>query len=50
MSWTPESRGREAIADGFRRLYIDEHEQLTAELIVYDALYASSQQQVSEVR
>jgi hypothetical protein len=37
---TPESRGLEAVADGFRRLYDDDHEQLAAESIVYDALYA----------
>jgi hypothetical protein len=40
---TPESRGLEAIADGFRRLYDDDHEQLAAEEIVYDALYAYCQ-------
>jgi hypothetical protein len=37
---TPESRGLEAIADGFRRVYQDDHELLAAELPVYDALYA----------
>lgn len=41
---TPESRGLEAIADGFRLLYQDDHEQLAAESIVYDALYAYCQQ------
>jgi hypothetical protein len=40
---TPESRGLEAIADGFRRLYDDDHQQLAAELIVYDALYTYCQ-------
>jgi hypothetical protein len=40
---TPESRGLEAIADGFRRLYDDDHRQLAAESIVYDALYAYCQ-------
>ena len=40
----PESRGLEAIADGFRLLYQDDHEQLAAESIVYDALYAYCQQ------
>jgi hypothetical protein len=39
----PESRGLEAVADGFRRLYDDDHEQLAAESIVYDALYAYCQ-------
>ncbi len=37
---TPESRGLEAIADGFRRVYADDHELLERELPVYDALYA----------
>jgi hypothetical protein len=41
---TPESRGLEAIADGFRHLYDDDHEQLAAESVVYDALYAYCQQ------
>ena len=36
---TPESRGLEAVADGFRRLYNDDHQQLAAESDVYDALY-----------
>lgn len=40
---TPESRGLEAIADGFRRLYDDDHQQLAAESVVYDALYAYCQ-------
>jgi len=41
---TPESRGLEAIAEGFRRLYDNDHEQLAAESIVYDALYVFCQQ------
>jgi hypothetical protein len=45
---TPESRGLEAIADGFRHLYDDDHEQLAAESIVYDALYAYCQQSLAE--
>jgi len=36
---TPESRGLEAIAEGFRLLYRDDHELLERELSVYDALY-----------
>ncbi len=40
---TPESRGLEAIADGFRRAYADDHALLAAELPVYDALYAYCQ-------
>ena len=42
---TPESRGLEAVARGFRRLYTDDHRQLADESIVYDALYAWCQQQ-----
>jgi len=45
---TPESRGLEAIADGFRRLYTDDHAQLAAESIVYDALYVFCQQSSAE--
>jgi hypothetical protein len=37
---TPESRGLLAIAQGFSLAYTDDHAQLTAELPVYDALYA----------
>ncbi len=37
---TPESRGLEAIAEGFRQTHSDDHEQLDRELPVYDALYA----------
>jgi hypothetical protein len=43
---TPESRGLEAIADGFRRIYDDDHQQLAAESVVYDALYAYCQELV----
>ena len=45
---TPESRGLEAIADGFRRFYTDDHAQLAAESIVYDALYVFCQQSVAD--
>jgi hypothetical protein len=41
---TPESRGLEAIAEGFRLVYSDDHELLDRELSVYDALYAYCQQ------
>ena len=41
---TPESRGLEAIAEGFRLVYQDDHELLERELSVYDALYAYCQQ------
>lgn len=37
---TPESRGLLAIAQGFSEVYGNDHEQLSAELPVYDALYA----------
>ena len=37
---TPESRGLLAIAQGFAAAYDDDHEQLAAEMPVYDALYA----------
>jgi hypothetical protein len=41
---TPESRGLEAIAEGFRLVYSDDYELLERELSVYDALYAYCQQ------
>ena len=44
---TPESRGLEAIADGFRRVYQDDHALLAAEMPVYDALYAYCRAQAS---
>jgi len=43
---TPESRGLAAIAEGFHLAYQDDHEQLTRELPVYDALYAYCRQRV----
>jgi hypothetical protein len=37
----PESTGLNAIAEGFRHLgFKDDHEQIAAEWVVYDALYA----------
>ena len=41
---TPESRGLEAIAEGFRLVYQDDHEQIEREFPVYDALYAYCKQ------
>lgn len=41
---TPESRGLEAIAEGFRLVYQNDHELLETESSVYDALYAYCQQ------
>jgi hypothetical protein len=42
---TPQSRGLEAIADGFALLGLDDQLQLELELPVYDALYAWAQHQ-----
>ena len=42
---TPQSRGLDAIAEGFRLTYGDDHELLEREMPVYDALYAYCQQQ-----
>ena len=45
----PEGAGLEAIAEGFRHLgYKDDHEQNSAEWIVYDALYAYCQEMVRQ--
>src|ERR671918_2105404 len=43
---TPESRGLEAIAEGFRRVYGNDHELLERELPVYDALYAYCREKI----
>ncbi len=44
----PEAAGLRAIAEGFRSLgFKDDHEILAKEFIVYDALYAYCQQQVT---
>ena len=40
---TPESPGLEAIAEGFRLVYQNDHELLERESSVYDALYAYCQ-------
>lgn len=43
----PESAGLNAVAEGFRHLgYKNDHEQIAAEKIVYDALYAYCQEMV----
>jgi hypothetical protein len=44
---TPQSRGLEAIADGFALLGLDDQRQLELELPVYDALYAWAQHQIN---
>lgn len=43
---TPESRGLEAVAEGFRLAYDNDHELLEHEMPVYDALYAYCQELV----
>ena len=45
---TPESRGLEAIAEGFRLAYGDDHELLAREMPVYDALYAYCRERVAK--
>jgi hypothetical protein len=45
---TPESAGLDAIAEGFRLVYRDDHELLERELSVYDALYAYCQQTIEQ--
>jgi hypothetical protein len=47
---TPESRGLDAIAEGFRLVYRDDHELLEREMPVYDALYAYCRQQAEKAR
>lgn len=43
----PEAAGLKAIAEGFRHLgYQDDHAQIAAEWIVYDALYAYCQEMI----
>jgi len=45
----PESAGLKAVAEGFRQLgYKDDHELNAAEWIVYDALYAYSQEMIRQ--
>jgi len=39
-SWAAEGTGLEAIADGFRRIARDDHENMAMQFPVYDALYA----------
>jgi hypothetical protein len=44
---TPQSRGLEAIARGFMDLGMTDHEQLEAEMPLYDALYAWCKREVA---
>ncbi len=46
LGLTPESPGLDALAEGFRLAYTDDHELLERESPVYDALYAYCQQRV----
>jgi len=46
----PECPGLEAIAEGFRLAYVDDHELLEREMPVYDALYAYCQEVVRRRR
>jgi hypothetical protein len=39
-SWAAEGIGLEAIADGFRRIARDDHDNMVLQFPVYDALYA----------
>jgi hypothetical protein len=47
-SWSAEGAGLEAIADGFRRIARDDHDNMAKQFAVYDALYAHCQAQVQE--
>ena len=44
MKWV--TRGLEAIAEGFRLIYHDDHEQVEWEFPVYEALYAYCRQEL----
>ncbi len=41
--WAPEGIGLEAIADGFRRISLNDFENMKRQFAVYDALYAYCQ-------
>jgi len=45
-SWAVEGAGLEAIADGFRRIARDDHDNMAKQFAVYDALYAHCQARV----
>jgi hypothetical protein len=47
-SWAPEGLGLEAIADGFRRIARDDHDNMALQFPVYDALYAYCQARSKE--
>jgi protein-tyrosine-phosphatase len=44
----PEARGLEAVAEGFRLVYRDDHELCERELPVYDALYAYCRRRIEQ--
>jgi len=45
-SWAVEGIGLEAIADGFRRIARDDHDNMAKQFAVYEALYAHCQAKV----
>jgi hypothetical protein len=45
-SWAPEGPGLETVADGFRRIARDDHDNMAKQFPVYDALYAHCQARV----
>ena len=47
---TPQSPGLDAIAEGFRLAYANDHELLEREMPVYDALYSYCPQQEADER
>jgi hypothetical protein len=47
-SWATEGAGLEAIADGFRRIARNDHDNMAKQFAVYDALYAHCQAQVQK--
>lgn len=46
-SWAAEGIGLEAIADGFRRISRDDHDNMAKQFPVYDALYAYCQARIA---
>lgn len=47
LDLTPESAGLDAIAEGFRLAFADDHELIEREFAVYDALYAVCRQRAA---
>jgi hypothetical protein len=47
-SWAPEGIGLEAVAEGFRQIARDDHDNLAMQFAVYDALYAYCQARVQK--